>query len=159
MAFDGSDVYQLAGSLGLPELEQVARAAGVMNVLQVTAYYTERRVRHSLARVIEYQTGETELRVAYEGVNVGKPMVLPVERDTMEALNAVLLAVNFGRLSYQAGLSHADQCLWLIQRAAGTHVHGIMLAPERPEPPWSTIVNAIDAYLPEAIREIPLRRR
>ena len=135
MAFDGSDVYQLAGRLGLPELEQVARAAGVMNVLQVTAYYTERRVRHSLARVIEYQPGETELHVAYEGVNVGKPMVLPVERDRMEALNAVLLAVNFGRLSHQAGLSYGDQCLWLIQRAAGTHVYGIMLAPERQNRP------------------------
>ena len=65
-----SDVYQLAGSLGLPELAQAARAAGVMSVLEISAYYAERRVRHSVARVIENQLGEIELQVAYEGVRL-----------------------------------------------------------------------------------------
>ena len=157
MPFDGSDVYQLAGRLGLPDLERAARAVGVMGILEVGTYYAERRVRHSVARVIEYQTGEIEMRVAYEGVQVAKPMRLAVERSRMESLNAVLLSVNFGKLSHQEGLSHADGCLWLIQRGAGGHVHGVMMAPERPEPPYSTMVNAIDAYLPEAIRQVPLR--
>ena len=74
MPFDGLDVYQLASSLGLLDLEREAGRAGVMSVLQVTAYYVERRVRHSVARVTEYQIGEIEMQVAYEGVRLGQPM-------------------------------------------------------------------------------------
>ncbi len=157
MAFDGSDVYQLASRLGLPDLERIAAQAGVMSVLQVSAYYAERRVRHSVAHAIEYQTGEIELRVVFQGVSLNKPLKLAVEREKMEQLNAALLRVRFAKLGDQARLSYADRSLWLIQRAAGTHVHGIMVAPDRPEMPYSTIVNAIDEYLPEAIREVPLR--
>ena len=157
MPFDGSNVYQLARSLGLPDLADAAGGAGVMSVLEISAYYAERRVRHSVGRIIEYQMGDIELRVAYEGVHLARTPRLVVDRARMEALNAVLLSARFGTLNHQAGLSYADRSLWLIQRASGPHAHGVMIATDRPELPYSTIVNAIDAYLPEAIREIPLR--
>ena len=157
MPFDGTDVYLLASQLGLPELGQAAGAAGVMSVLQVSAYYAERRVRHSVARAIEYQTGEIELQIVFQGVSLKAPLRLQVERQKMEQLDDALLRVKFDKLGDQPGLSYAERSLWLVQRAAGTHVHGILVAPDRPETPFSTIVNAIDAYLPEAIRELPLR--
>lgn len=143
--------------MGLPDLQRAASAAGVMSILQVSAYYAERRVRHSVARVIEYQTGEIELQVVFQGVSLAEPLRLAVDRESMERLDDVLLRVKFDRLGDQAGLSYGERSLWLIQRAAGTHLHGIMVAPDRPEAPYTTLVNAIDAYLPEAIREIPLR--
>ncbi len=157
MAFDGSDLYQMASRLAMPDLQRAARAAGVMSIFEVTVYYAARRIRHSVARAIEYQTGKAQLEIAFEGVNVGKPMVLGLDRPNLEALNAALLAVNFGRLGDQADLTYADDPLWLIQQAAGAHIHGITVAPERPELPYSAIVNAIDAWLPEAIRQVPLR--
>lgn len=150
-------MFLLASQLGLPDLGRAAGDAGVMSVLQVSAYYAERRVRHSVARVIEYQTGEIELRVVFQGVSLAEPLRLEVERESMERLDEVLLRVKFDRLADQPGLSYSERSLWLIQRAAGTHIHGIMVAPDRPEVPYTTIVNAIDAWLPEAIREIPLR--
>ena len=157
MPFDGSDVYQLASRLGLPDLERAARAAGVMSVLEISAYYMERRLRHSVARVIEYQLGEIELQVAYEGVRLETIPRIAIEEARIEKLNAVLLAVKFRSLSHQPDLSHDERSLWLIQQAAGAYIHGIMVAPDRPEPPYSTIVNAIDDLVPEAIREVPLR--
>lgn len=157
MPFDGTDVFLLAGQLGLPDLGRAAGEAGVMSVLQVSAYYAERRVRHSVARVSEYQTGEIELQVVFQGVSLAEPLRLTVGRESMEKLDDVLLRVKFDKLGDQPALSYGERSLWLIQRAAGTHVHGIMVAPDRPEAPYTTIVNAIDAYLPEAIREIPLR--
>ena len=159
MPFDAFDVYMLASRLGLPDLAQVARVAGVMSVLQLTAYYAERRLRHSVARVIEDQMGAIELRIAYEGLSLDYPLRLPVAPARMEKLNAALLSVKFGTLGDQSSLTNDERSLWLIQRASGTHLHGILIAPDRPEPPYSTIVNAIDAYLPEAIREVPLRSR
>ncbi|MCY3831452.1 MAG: hypothetical protein OXG85_00465 [Chloroflexi bacterium] len=157
MPFDGQEVYQLARELGLPDLTEVALGAGVMSVLEVSAYYGGRRLRHSVARVIEYQLGEVELRVAYEGLRLRDSLRAWVDMERMEKLNAVLLATRFAQLSHQPGLSYAERSLWLIQRAAGVHRHGLMLAADRPEPPYSTIANAIDDYLPEAIREVPLR--
>jgi len=147
----------LAGALGLPDLTEIAFGAGVMSVLEVSAYYVERRVRHSVARVIEYQLGEVELRVAYEGVRLREALRAWIDIERMEKLNAALLEVRFEQLSHQPGLSYAERSLWLIRRAAGAHQHGLMLAPDRPELPYSTIANAIDDYLPEAIREMPLR--
>lgn len=157
MPFDGSDIYQLASRLGLPDLAQAARAAGVMSVLEICAYYTERRLRHSAARVIEYQLGEVELQVAYEGVSLGTIPRIPIDDARMEKVNAALQAARFRSLSHQPAISFDERCLWLIQQAAGSFAHGIIVAPDRPEPPYSAIVNAIDDYLPEAIREIPLR--
>ena len=157
MPFDGSDIYLLANRLGLPDLERAAAQAGVMSVLQVSAYYAARRVRHTVARVIEYQSGEIEMLLAYEGVSLGQPIRLPVAGDKLERVQAALLEARFGKLSDQPDLSYDQRSLWLIQQAAGTHAHGIIVAPERPELPYSIIVNAIDAFLPEAIREVPLR--
>lgn len=157
MTFDGSDIYQLAGRLGLPDLEQAARAAGVMSVLEISAYYVEQRVRHSAARVIEYQLGEIELQVVYEGVRLETIPRIAIDEARMEIVNAALQAVKFRSLSHQPNLSYAERSLWLIQQAAGAYRHGIMVAPDRPEPPYSAIVNAIDDCLPEAIREVPLR--
>ncbi len=157
MPFDGSDVYLLANRLGLPDIERIAARAGVMSVLQITAYYASRRVRHTVARVVEHQSGAIEMQLAYEGVNLEKPIRLPVANDNLEKIQAVLLEARFGKLGDQANLSYDERSLWLIQQAAGTHAHGILVAPHRPELPYSIIVNAIDAYLPEAIREVPLR--
>lgn len=157
MPFDGSDLYQLASRLGLPSLERAARAAGVMSVLEISAYYVERRVRHSVARVIEAQLGEIELQVAYEGVRLDTIPRIALEASRIDKLNAVLLTAKFQSLSHQPDLSFEERSLWLIQQAAGAHIHGIMVAPDRPVLPYAAIVNAIDGYLPEAIREVPFR--
>ncbi len=157
MAFDESILYHLARDFGLADLEAAARQAGVMSVLQVSAYYAERRIRHSVARVVEFQLGDVRLEVVYEGFNQHKPLRHSVKRDQLEKLVDAMRQARFDRLSDQNGLSFTDRSLWLIQRAAGAYSHGIVVAPDKPQLPWSSIVNAIDQYLPQAIREVPLR--
>lgn len=157
MAFDGAVIYQVADDLGLDNLSRVAQRAGVMSVLQVTAYYSGRRVRHSVARVIEYQLGEVELLLVYEGFNRHKPLRLNVPKDRLEKLGQALRQAKFDTMNDQDRLSFTDRSLWLVQRAAGAYSHGVIVSPDNPQLPWSSIVNAIDDYLPQAIREVPLR--
>lgn len=157
MPFDGSDLYQLANWLGLPALQRAAAAAGVISVLQISVYQTERIWRHSVARVSEYQTGEVELLLAYEGISLKQPIALEIAGERMERLQAALLKARFEKLGDQTGLRRNEGALWLIERAAGSHAQGFIVAPDKPQLPWSAIVNAIDAYLPEAIRRVPLR--
>ena len=157
MAFDGLIIYQVADDLGFENLSRVARRAGVMSILQVTAYYSGRRVRHSVAQVIEYQLGEVQMQLVYEGFNRHKPLQLTVPKARLEKLVRALRQAKFDTLQDQDGLTFTDRSLWLIQRAAGAYSHGVVVAPDKPQMPWSSIVNAIDDYLPQAIREVPLR--
>lgn len=157
MTFDGSAIYQLAGDLGFEDFNWAARQAGVMSVLQVTAYYLRARVRHSVARVIEYQLGEVEMLLVYEGFNRHKPLRLSVPKDRLEKLLGALRQAKFDAMRDQDGLSLTDRSHWLIQRGAGTYSHGVIVAPDKAQPPWSSTVNAIRDYLPGAIREVPLR--
>ncbi len=151
-----SEIIQLPGRLGLRDLSAAARGSGVVSVLQVAVYHGQRQLRHSVARIVENQLGEIELLVAYEGVDLA-PLRMSMERDRLEPLHKALDAVRFSRLRDQPGLSSADAPLWLVQRATGTHLHSIILAPNKPALPYSRIVNAIDACLPSALRELPLR--
>ncbi len=151
-----SEIYQLPARLGLADLSAVARRSGVISALQVAVYQGERRLRYSVARVVETQLSAIELTVAYEGVDLS-PLRMSLDATQMELLQAALVSARFGRLGDQPGISADDAPLWLVQRAAGLHLHGIVLAPDRPALPYSRIVNAIDVCLPAAIREVPFR--
>jgi len=128
----------------------------VITALQVVVYHGQRQLRHSVARVVETHLGAIELVVAYEGVDLS-PLRIAMSRDQLEPLHKALDAVRFSRLRDQPGLTSDDWPLWLVQRATGSHLHGIILAPDKPELPYARIVNAIDACLPAALRELPLR--
>ena len=154
MIFKGSNVYEMANNLAAPRLADIARQAGVISVLQVTAYYQQRRLRHSVARAIEYQHGEPKLEIVYEGFNHHRALRLKLPRAHLESLTDALHQAKFDKLGDQPQLSYQEGSLWLIQRAAGTYCHSIMVAPDVPQLPYSAIVNAIDEYLP--IREISL---
>ena len=157
MAFHGSAVYEVADNFGLPRLTDIARQAGVISALQVTAYYPQRRMRHSVAIVVEVRHEDPRLEIVYEGFNRHRALRLKLARAHLERLIDVLHQTKFDKLSDQAKLSYEERSLWLIQRACGTYCHGIIVAPDVPQLPYAAIVNAIDACLPEAIREIPLR--
>ena len=151
-----SEIYRLPARLGLADLSTVARGSGVISVLQVTVYQGRQRRRHSVARVVESQLGGMELTVAYEGVDLSA-LRMPLEAAQLQQLHAALDSARFGKLGDQPDLILDDAPLWLVQRAAGTHLHSVILAPNRPVLPWSRIVNAIDACLPAAVRELPFR--
>lgn len=152
-----SEIFQLPSRLGLIELEAAARESGVITVLQVVVYQGRRQFRHSVARVVETHLGAIELVVAYEGVDLS-PLRMSLDRDQIEPLHKALDAARFSWLGDQQSLSSDDAPLWLVQRATGSHLHSVILAPDKPELPYSRIVNAIDACLPAALlRELPLR--
>ena len=157
MAFDTATLHHLAASFGLPPLSASARQPGVISALQITAASPSGRLRHSVARVIEFQQAAPRLEIVYEGINRHRPLQLPLSRDRLAALQAVLSAVQFDRLRDQPQLSWQTDRLWLLQRAAGTHAHSIIVAPDQPLSPYSTLVRAITAQLPAAIRPLPLQ--
>jgi len=156
MAFTGSSLYEVADNLGAPHIKTLAKQAGVISVLRITAYYPERKARHSVATLIEHHQNQREMDIVYEGFYGHKPVKLTVARDAFDKLQDALLQAKFNKLDDQLNVSYKDHSLWLIQQASGTFLHNVIVSPDVPQLPYSAIVNAIDDYLPEAIREIPL---
>ena len=156
MAFTGSSLYEVSANLGVPHIKTVAKQVGVISVLRITAYYPERKARHSVATLIERHQNQRHMEIVYEGFFNHKPVKLTVTRDNHEKVLDALQQARFDKLNDQPDLSYKDHSLWLIQRASGIYVHEVILAPDIPLLPYSSIVNAIDAYLPESIREVPL---
>jgi hypothetical protein len=129
-----------------------------MKVLyRVIAYYLDGRARHSVATLYgERGTTEFRLEVVYEGVNQHKPIQHTVSSAHYDALAAAFLRANFDKLADQDITIKRLKTLWMVERAAGIFHHSILLTPQQPELPYSIIVNALDSYLPEAIREVLL---
>lgn len=156
MTFTGSSLYEVADNLGVPHIKAIAKQAGVIGVLRITAYYPERKARHSVATLTERHQDRREMNVVYEGFFDHQPLKLSVSRDHLDKVLHALHQANFDKLDDQPKLSYKDHILWLIQRASGIYTHGLIVSPDTPQLPYSLIVNAIDAYLPQAIREVPL---
>jgi len=156
MAFTGSALYQVADNLGVEHIKTVAKQASVISILRITAYYPEREVRHSVATLIERNQDRRVMDIVHEGFFNHKPVTLDVSREQFYKVLNALLQAKFDKLTDQPDLSYKDHSLWLIQRASGIYTHGVIVSPDNPQLPYSSIVNAIDAYLPEAIREVPL---
>jgi hypothetical protein len=65
-----------------------------------------------------------------------------------------LQKTGFDRLPDQPDAPYFGVDLWLVERAAGNFVKSVIIAPSKVRPPYTAVVNAIDGYLPEALREI-----
>lgn len=156
MTFTGSILYHIAETLGVQHIKHIAKQADVINVLRITAYYPKREVRHSIATITERNRDRREMQIVYEGFNNHQPVKLSVERDDLNRVFDTLLQTRFDKLYDQPDVSYNDHSLWLIQRASGIFTHGIIVSPDKPQLPYTSIVNAIDDFLPEAIREVPL---
>lgn len=156
MSFYDSPLYAVADNLSLPTLRSLAKQVAVVSVLRITAYYPERAARHTVATLIERTPDSRMMEIVYEGFFEHKPLKHSISRDALEKVMLTLRQVKFDKLLDQPNVTYHDKSLWLISRAAGTFTHSIIVSPDVPQLPYSQIVNAIDAYFPTAIRELPL---
>lgn len=141
--------------LNLLSLREIARQAGVQSAMRVTCYYRDGQTLNSCATLRCPQEGNCTLELVREGWFDERPLRRSIGRDMIEKLNAAFSRAGFDRLDDQPATQQSVRVLWLVERAAGTFFHNVLLMPEIPQPPYSGIVNALDAYLPESIREIP----
>ena len=72
----------------------MAKQAGVISVLRITAYYPERKARHSVATLIERHQNQRQMEIVYEGFYGHKPVKLTVERDAFDNLQDSITVAN-----------------------------------------------------------------
>ena len=149
-----SPLLDFVSRLEIPKLRQLAKQPGIQAVYRIVTYHADRHARHVVATITRTQYNDLTLEVIYEGVANHRPFTHDVSFSNYEKLLAVFQQVDFDQLSDQPKLPIYNRDLWMIERAAGTFYHCVVMSPDTPQKPYVTLINAVDAYIPEAVREV-----
>jgi hypothetical protein len=145
----------LAERLQQKPVAQVARMPGVGAVYRVTAHYFDRRAHDSVATLCKLAIGSFPLEMAYDHALNDRIITRTVPRERFEALNRSILTLGFDQLGDMPDLPMFDAVdLWLIERAAGTFVHSVLLAPAQAADRHALLTDAVRTHVPEMVREI-----
>ncbi|MBE2185068.1 MAG: hypothetical protein IAE89_16680 [Anaerolineae bacterium] len=145
----------LAERLGLPTVAQLARTPGASAIYRVTVHYHDRRAKDSVATLRKMGTGEIVIEAFFDRALNQKSLSHHVSRDQFDTFNAAILGTGFDRLDDQPDIPLYDVVdVWLVERAAGTFTHGILVAPKEAQDKHGQVVNAIRHGIPEMIRVI-----
>lgn len=148
-------MHTILENADVPALKTLAAQPGTKTAYRFVVFYADRRARNSVATLIEERGfGTSQLETIYEGFNSAKPMISTIPSSRLTLLADAFARVGFDRLPDGKSPDGKLRTLWLIERAAGSFYKAVMLSPHEPVLPYSTLVNAIDGYLPEAIREM-----
>lgn len=145
---------EIAASAGLPTVQHMAKQPGVQGVYRMTVRYNAGRAHHSAATIVRSQVDRISLEVVYERLFGHKPLVYPVSLKQYEAFAAALHTAGFDRMSDQRDVPFFGVDLWLVERAAGSFVKSVIIAPRTAVNPHIAVVKAIEYYLPEAVRAV-----
>ncbi|MBE2266735.1 MAG: hypothetical protein IAE80_00795 [Anaerolinea sp.] len=146
----------LAAELKCAPVGEMAQRPGVTDVYRVTVHYYDRRACDSVATLVKTITGGVTLDVVYRRALAQKPLTYKIAEERYQKLVLAFKAAGFDKLVDQSGLpAHDSTDVWMVERAAGSFVRGIIVAPDVPAPaPYQAVIAAVRHALPEAMRMV-----
>lgn len=148
---------RIAERMALPAVPALALQPGVTAIYRVTVYYVDQRAYHTVATVEQSPVKGAVLELRYEGAFGSKALRYTLIPTRYEAFVTDIRSVGFDRLPDAPQLTSKEGVIdvWMIERAAGSFYHSVILAPALALGVYATLVAATRAHLPEAVREIP----
>lgn len=153
MVYHYHAIHALHERAAISHIKILARLPSMQAVYRITVYRLDAHSRNSIATLF-YSNTEQKLEMVYDGLFEQRPLIYTIKREQIEQFMQTLRQVRFDTLADQTQILLKSPVIWAVERAAGNLYHAVLLAPDMPEKPYSTIANAIDSYLPEAIREL-----
>jgi len=150
---------QTALLLGQGSLRAEAVKPGVNEALRVSIQYHDGRTPDSVATLRRGHGATCILTVVYSKVASDQSWyayTFSVLLERYQKLLAALRLAQFDRRDDAENLPSHGADLWLIERAAGTFFHDVVLAPALATGHHREFVMALRAHLPEAVRELAL---
>ena len=155
LGFQAPLLRSIAAQLGLPTISEVAGKPGVREVYRFTVHYFDGRACNSVATLICSQTSDVKLENVYQRALNRKPITHSIEDTRYTEFVKAVKGLPFDKLPDQPNLpAYNSTDLWLIERAAGTFSHNVILAPELALDDFSKLANAVRNGLPEALRMV-----
>lgn len=145
----------IAEQAGLEPLARLARRPAVHAVHRISVHYYDGRARSSAATLTRFGVDGVDLALVFSRALGHKPLVHAIPLLRYEAWVKVLSALRFDHLSDQDHLPEYPMAdLWLVERASGTFVKSVILAPALAEGVHAQLAQAVRTHLPEALREL-----
>jgi hypothetical protein len=145
---------EVARAAGLKTVQQIAQQPGMKAVYRITVRYKDGRKRSSVATLRHSLGEDIVLEVVYQGLFKHKPLVHRIPIVRYEAFRSALHKAGFDRMRDQPDVPFHGVDLWLVERAAGSFVRTLILAPERADGTHAAVISGVQQYLPEALRQI-----
>lgn len=144
----------IAERLGLPPVKTLVKEPGVLGVYRVTIYYHDRRARDSCATLVDARRQEPRLSTCYRGAFGQRPITYTLSETRYEAFAQALQKLRFDHLRDQPGMPLYGLDFWMIERAAGSFLRSVIVAPQTAQGVHADLVRAVQTHLPEALRAI-----
>lgn len=155
MVYHDTAIRTVLARLNLKPLKTLACQPGVQAVFRIVAYYADGRAYHSATTLIDNSQHENlTMESIFVGFFANKAIMREVSRERYQKFRDVLNQVHFDTLYFPTDKLLYTSTLWCIERATGTFSHQLILSPHISEKPYCLIINAIDDYLGDAVREI-----
>ncbi len=157
MPFDRqtAPLRQIATLVNEPTLRKVMATPGVHESVRVSVRYHDARSPDSVATLT--RGTRTALRVVYTRFDdAGQPFAYDF-RPPAESFGHVMAALRLNKFDHldddpDAPRYGAD--LWLLERAAGTFFHDVLLSPSSARGHHREIVVALRAHMPQALHPL-----
>ncbi|MBX3061485.1 MAG: hypothetical protein KF726_00820 [Anaerolineae bacterium] len=145
----------IAARLQLSDLTQVVRQPGVGEALRVTIQYHDGRHPNQVATITKSQTGKVKLNVSYRRANdTSLVWNYDIELARYQTIGAALRRLNFDKLDDSPDVPWYGADLWLVERAAGSFHHDVIIAAEISTGNHREVTALIREGLKEAVRAI-----
>ena len=160
LGFQAPLLRLIAEQLGLQPVAEIARQPSTHAVYRITAHYFDGRVCSSVATLRESLTEGIVLEVAYQRALLRKPLRHLIDDERYARFVKALKSIQFDHMGDHSALpAYLTTDLWMVERAAGTFSHSVILAPElvplqRTNEAYGKLVNAVRNGLPEALRQV-----
>jgi hypothetical protein len=153
LRFHAPMLRAISDALRLEPVSQIARQPGTKAVYRITVNYYDGRASNSVA-TLHCAAERIELQVAYQRAFSAKPLTYRIDELRYETFVRALQSLRFDRMTDQPDLPEYNAAdLWLVERAAGTFVHSVIVAPTLARDDHGRLVNAVRHGLPEALRQ------
>ncbi|MCU0511566.1 MAG: hypothetical protein MUE40_03255 [Anaerolineae bacterium] len=150
-------MQSIVENAGVPAVKTLAAQPGCQGIWRIVVYYARGQARASVATLHQARgSAAARLEVVYAGFRDHRPLCYPIPAERVAALLLAGQQAGFDTLPDGREPAGLFRTLWLVERAAGSFYRAVMLSPHEPVMPYSRLINAIDACIPEAIREMPL---
>jgi hypothetical protein len=144
----------IAVRLRRPELRDVVRQPGVSAAYRITIHYDEGQYADQIATLVHGQGGAAVLEVAYRRAHQHPTFEFPFGAERYQAFDLAMRRLGFDRLDDQPDVVFPGTDLWLIERASGSYLHDVVLAPALAQGVYGWLVDTVRKHVREALRPI-----
>lgn len=153
LGFQAPLLRAVADGCALPSVSEIAWRAGVQDVYRITIHYFDGRACDSASTLCHSAAKGIVLETVYQRALLLKPLTHRIDAARYDTFVKAVMNLGFDHLYDQPNLPEYDATdLWLIERAAGTFSHSVILAPDLARDAYGRLANAVKHGLPEVLR-------